>query len=170
MPAKLAPLFSSVSDKWATPPWILEKLEQEFGPLYDPCPIDRKPGDPDGLVTDWPTDRATFVNPPYGGKEIKQWVKKISLEGAKGKTVIALVPARTGTQWWQEILTADEIRFAVGRLSFGDGSSPAPFDSALAIWDRALHQPFISYFSAIGHRRLERPERRRKQCANSSRS
>lgn len=60
----------------------------------------------------------SFVIPDYSCMSV--WAKKMTLECAKGKTVVAIVPARTNTSWYHEyvIKTASEIRFVRGRLVF----------------------------------------------------
>lgn len=60
----------------------------------------------------------SFVIPDYSCMSV--WAKKMTLECSKGKTVVAIVPARTNTSWYHEyvIKTASEIRFIRGRLVF----------------------------------------------------
>jgi hypothetical protein len=49
--------------------------------------------------------------------------------------VVGLVPARTDTTWWhQDVAGHATVFFLRGRLSFGDGTQPAPFPSALLVW------------------------------------
>lgn len=52
-----------------------------------------------------------------------------------GGTVVMLVPARTDTRWWHNYIRKGEVRFIKGRLKFNDGDSPAPFPSAIVIFD-----------------------------------
>ena len=83
-----------------------------------------------------PWTGTVFVNPPYG-RELRFWTAKARTEFELGnaKTVIALVPARTDTGWWHnDIAGKASIFFLKGRLSFGDGTQPAPFPSALIVW------------------------------------
>lgn len=74
------------------------------------------------------------MNPPYG-RNIGKWVKK-ARESAElnGCLVVALLPARTDTAWFMDVMKASEIRFIRGRLKFGDGKNTAPFPSLIAIW------------------------------------
>ena len=51
-------------DLWRTPAGVIAELTEEFGALFDPCPINWD-GVTDGLKIDWPLDQASFVNPPY---------------------------------------------------------------------------------------------------------
>lgn len=75
-----------------------------------------------------------FMNPPYGSA-IKDWVRKAreSVE-RNGALVVALLPARTDTKWWQDVMGATEIRFIKGRVKFGESRNTAPFPSVIAIW------------------------------------
>ena len=74
-----------------------------------------------------------FCNPPYS--QIKEWAAKFIEESKRADCIVALIPARTDTKWFQSIAkSADHIHFIKGRLKFGDGKGSAPFPSALAIW------------------------------------
>jgi site-specific DNA-methyltransferase (adenine-specific) len=48
-----------------------------------------------------------------------------------------LVPARTDTRWFHDLVLphAKEIRFIRGRLYFGDGKGRAPFPSMVVIFE-----------------------------------
>jgi site-specific DNA-methyltransferase (adenine-specific) len=76
----------------------------------------------------------TFLNPPYG-KEIEFWLRCALNHSLKGNLVVCLIPSRTDTKWWHEIvMKAVEIRFLRGRLKFGDATDSAPFPSAIVIF------------------------------------
>lgn len=107
----------SKSDKWGTPPEVYDPLNKEFNFNHDPCPIDWKVGDADGLTTEWGT--STFCNPPYSATA--KWIEKASKESKKGKTVVMLINAVTDTKaFHQYIYKKDnvEIRFVQGRIKF----------------------------------------------------
>lgn len=138
---------SSAHEAWETPGWLLDRLHSVFGRFdLDPCSAtkDRRQArvkartyftaEDDGLSLPW--SGTVFLNPPYG-RELRFWTAKARSEFDVGnaKTVIALVPARTDTGWWHnDIAGKASIFFLKGRLSFGDGSQPAPFPSALIVW------------------------------------
>jgi hypothetical protein len=95
------------------------------------------------------------MNPPYGD-EIANWVDKLCNEEASGHVMeaIALVPARTDTDWFDRLI--DEYRFVCyvhGRLKFVDSNGKtqgsAPFPSAIVYlgteWGR-----FYSAFRSFG--------------------
>jgi phage N-6-adenine-methyltransferase len=123
-------LFSSSSEKWGTPKEVFDELDHEFHFDLDPCPGEAtlKTGIRhllDGLTENWFPYTAAFVNPPYG-REIIKWVERAAMFARIGfpredyrKTVL-LLPARTDTGWWHELILpqATEIRFIRGRLGF----------------------------------------------------
>jgi hypothetical protein len=125
-----APLFSSASDRWATPKAVYAALDSEFNFNFDPCPLD---GDGDGLAPlfcEWRGKRV-FCNPPYG-PGIGDWLKR----GLEAELAVYLIPARTDTRWFHDIVLphAIEIRFIRGRLKFGDAKNSAPFPSMIVIF------------------------------------
>ncbi|AOV17840.1 hypothetical protein BJI67_12950 [Acidihalobacter aeolianus] len=104
----------------------------------------------DGLSRSWKVDAAipppvVFVNPPYS--RISAWIDKCIDESRKGVVIVALVPSRTGTRWFERAVEHDAIVAPIpGRLRFLRGQlagslSPgdaAPFDAALLIWNPEL--------------------------------
>jgi site-specific DNA-methyltransferase (adenine-specific) len=52
---------------------------------------------------------------------------------------VYLIPARTDTRWFHQIVLphAKEIRFIRGRLKFGGATNGAPFPSMVVIFDKA---------------------------------
>jgi hypothetical protein len=125
-----AVLFSSATDRWATPRHVYDALNEEFGFDFDPCPLD---GTDNGLATlfvSW-QGRRVFCNPPYG-PGIAEWIRR----GLEAELAVFLIPARTDTRWFHEIVLpmAKEIRFIRGRLKFGDARNSAPFPSMVAIF------------------------------------
>ena len=126
------------SDKWATPSEILDPLRKRFQFNYDPCPIDWKEGDADGLKTEWGS--STFCNPPYS--RVGEFVKKASEEAAKGKKVVLLINVATDTKWFHEYIynkPGVSIEFIKGRVKFINPKEPekrvpSPRPSMLVIW------------------------------------
>jgi len=79
-----------------------------------------------------------WCNPPYG-KGIEKWLEEFHAQQLSGGTVVALVPARTGTRWWQKgIVPYADIIFLSGRVRFVDPSGPEKnspdHESALCIY------------------------------------
>ena len=152
-PKGAAPKFyvhggNSTSDHgWQTPRVLLEALYRVFKRFdLDPCsPTAFRRQAPvraqmyytvadDGLSLAW--HGVVFVNPPYG-RAISRWVAKAKSEEAVGhaRPVLALIPARTDTQWWHEYVAGSATLFFLrGRLCIDDSGKTAPFPSALAVW------------------------------------
>lgn len=122
-------LFSSFKQDFQTPKAIIEELNNEFNFDFDPCPINPVF---DGLNIEWGS--CNFVNPPY--KDLKKWVNKGYEEFKKGKTIVFLIPARTDTLIFHNIILpfAKEIRFIKGRLKFSNYKNSAPFPSMIVIF------------------------------------
>ena len=121
----------STHNNWSTPRELYEDLDKEFNFDFDPCPLH---SDFDGLLISW--GGANFVNPPYSTKLQDAFIKKGLEESRLGKVVVFLLPVRTGSKRWQDIILpfANEIRLIRGRLKFGGSSNSAPFDSAIIIF------------------------------------
>jgi hypothetical protein len=119
--------FVSQKCNWHTPKGLYEALDAEFHFNDDPCPE----GGMFGTERAWGT--STFCNPPYG-PAVVEWISKGVSEAAQGKTVVFLLPARTDTRWFHDlIMPADpEIRFIKGRLYFSE-KGRAPFPSMIVI-------------------------------------
>lgn len=137
-----AVMFSSATDLWATPQWLFDDFNAEFGFTLDACalPSNAKCAkyftpEVDGLAQDWGGE-VVWCNPPYG-REIGKWVKKCAEESKKNNTtVVALLPARTDTKWFHEyIYHKAEVVFLRGRLKFGDAKNSAPFPSMIVIFN-----------------------------------
>lgn len=141
-------LASSARNTWRTPPDALALVSACFGGRIDldPCAARHRAHrfavtswSAGGLDNPWQTHgapvRRIYVNPPYG-REIGAWINQCIAAGRAGARVLALVPARTDTQWFQAAaLTASRIGFITGRLTFVGAPAPAPFPSAFILWD-----------------------------------
>lgn len=137
-------MFSSQTDRWATPQDFFDKLNDEFQFTLDACADEFNhkcelyfTKEQDGLKQDW-GGHTVFCNPPYGNKETGIWTKKCFEESKKpGTTVVLLIPARTDRIFSHEyIYGKSEIRFIKGRLKFGDGKNPAPFPSMVVVFGK----------------------------------
>ncbi len=133
-------LMSSKSDEWTTPQWLFDKLNRRFLFTIDAAATREnslcEDLFTDGLSVSWEGERV-WCNPPYS--QIKTWAAKFVEEAKRADCIVALVPARTDTKWFQSLMaSADKIVFIKGRLHFSNAGS-APFPSALAIW-LGLHE------------------------------
>ena len=77
--------------------------------------------------------RRVFCNPPYG-PGIAKWLER----GLEADIAVFLIPARTDTRWFHDIVLprAREIRFIKGRLKFGDAVNAAPFPSMVVVFEK----------------------------------
>jgi site-specific DNA-methyltransferase (adenine-specific) len=63
------------------------------------------------------------------------WLKKAVNERENGVTTVALIPARTNTGWWHDIVLPNaEVRFVRGRPRFGDADHGLPFPLAILVF------------------------------------
>ena len=152
-------LFSSAKHGWRTPLDLFNALDDGFTfttdlaaearnallPAYlgpdHPDPLRR-----DALALSWHDlpeggqgGLRGWLNPPYG-RGVGVWVTHALHARALGALIVMLLPARTGTRWFQELLAAGgvEFRFLRGRLRFGGESGEgagdaAPFDSVIVV-------------------------------------
>ena len=140
---------TSISDSWTTPRDFYERLNSEFNFTLDAAALQSStlvsgnwygPDHPDqlrrdALSRDWKVDSkggAVWLNPPYG-RAIKAFMAKAHSEIGGGLIIVALVPARTDTQWWWDSVIMHEVRFIKGRLKFGGQKNSAPFPSAVVV-------------------------------------
>ena len=123
----LAVHYSSASEHWATPKDVYAALDAEFHFDYDPCPLR---SETNGLEVNWYGKRV-YCNPPYGPA-----IRKFLDKAQEAKIAVFLLPARTDTRWFHEVVLpkAAEIRFCRGRLKFGDAKNGAPFPSMIVIF------------------------------------
>ena len=134
--------FSSKKHDWATPWPLFRELNARFGPCeLDVCATARnaKCGnffspEEDGLRQVW--HGVCWMNPPYG-REIGRWIAKAvgEVQVGNAERVVCLVPARTDTAWWHElVIRYGEIHFLRGRVRFEGAEHAAPFPSAIVVF------------------------------------
>ena len=103
-----------IHDDWETPQELLDKLEEEFGMMFDPCPINMTQN---GLKIDW--HEKNFINPPYNQKDKEAFIRKAYEESLLNKLCVMLLPVSTSTKIFHEIIyPTAEIRFLKGRVKF----------------------------------------------------
>jgi site-specific DNA-methyltransferase (adenine-specific) len=128
----------SKSDKWATPSDLYNQLNERFNFNFDPCPIDWKEGDPNGLEIEWGS--SSFCNPPYSN--VAKWIQKAAEEHRKGKKVVMLINAITDTKAFHEYIYKKpgvDVEFLKGRIKFvkldGTVGQASPKASMLVIFN-----------------------------------
>jgi phage N-6-adenine-methyltransferase len=143
-------LFSSKSDDWPTSQAFFDKMNRRYGPFdLDVCAAADNAkcsrfftAEVDGLRQPW--QGRCWMNPPYG-KTIGRWICKAWESSLAGATVVCLLPARVDTRWWHGYIEpyATVVDFVKGRLRFGDGKYPAPFPSAVVVFEPAKLYPCL---------------------------
>lgn len=134
-------LFTSTKEDWETPGSIKRRgtffynLHDEFNFDLDAAAHEmnaKLPNylteDDDALSIKWP-GRRSWCNPPYGfGSKVGKWITKFGIEYVRKDCLVALVAARTDTQWFHDVIwtLADEVRLVRGRLNFEVNGKPAP--------------------------------------------
>lgn len=127
-----------------TPTEVMIELVKEFGLLNDVCPADPQRN---GLEEEW--QRVNYMNPPYS--EMEKWLKKAISEWKQKKTVVALLPARTNTNWFHDycIKYASEIRFIRQGIKFKGYKKKSPFPVAIVVF-KAEDAEFATQDTKIG--------------------
>lgn len=169
---------------WGTPPAFLDLVRQVFGGIIglDPCTTSDNPTGAthfytpaqDGLASTWRGLGPVFVNPPYG-RGIGSWTARLGLDmrsvrwvpggdhlTSPDREAIALLPARTDTEWWHRDITgAESVCFLRGRLRFIDPATGKPavdekghpssgkFPSAAVYWG-PHYRLFRKVFKKVG--------------------
>lgn len=94
----------------------------------------------DGTKISW-RDKKVYANPPYGDKEIIEFIQKIVAEYRhNGAEVIALIPANVSAEWFDLVAATARAAFLWGpgegnrRLKFGGNEHGATFASVVAYW------------------------------------
>ena len=157
IPGAMAVHYSSETPEWYTPTRIIERTIATMGAIdLDPCSNSGEPNvpaiqhfteDDDGLSVPWMG--RVYMNPPYG-REIGNWTSylKSQYENGNVSEAIALVPARTDTQWFRELRPYVRC-FIWGRLRFSEQQTGAPFPS-MAVYLGYRPESFVSAFEDIG--------------------
>jgi len=138
-------LFSSNSDRWYTPPHILDLARDILGGIeLDPASDEAAQRTvqaaryftqaDDGLSQPWHA-ASVWLNPPYSG--VEPWAERWAGGFTQGEydRGLFLVPVRCDTAWWQENLAPFPWCAIRARLKFTQGddaaTNSAPFPSAL---------------------------------------
>jgi len=109
-------------DLWATPQWLFDRLDSVFSfeldGAADPSNAKCQLYLTDALQEEsWPGTGPVFINPPYS--ILREFLPRI-VEESCGRCVVALLPARTETAWFHDVIFrwARELAFIRGRVAF----------------------------------------------------
>lgn len=114
-------------DDVQTPRYLYEVLDEIYHFDHDPCPY--MSSDKTGLEEEW--GNMNFVNPPYS--DIAPWVRKAIYSLMKGKKTVMLVPVRTSSRYWQDLIFpyATSILFLDKTIVFDGYKNSCPFPLAI---------------------------------------
>jgi phage N-6-adenine-methyltransferase len=157
--ARPLPTYEIARNNWQTPQQILEHVIAALGAIdLDPCSSD-DPTVPakvhytiehNSLSRPW--EGRVWLNPPYG-RAIGAWIDKLCDEYENGgvTAAIALVPARSDTQWWQR-LSAYPYCAIHGRIKFikTDGKTGHPNFPSAAVYLGPFMTRFAGAFADLG--------------------
>lgn len=126
-----------MTDVWATPQDLFDRLNQEFHFTLDVCALPENAKceryytpEQDGLKQPW--DGVVWCNPPYSKGNIPKWLEKASNEKC---TVVMLLPVSTDTGWFHDYIYGKaEIRFIRGKVKFGRAKWTARFPSMIVVF------------------------------------
>ncbi len=137
------------STNWETPRDFFQMIDRIYGPYeLDACATAKNTKCPvyfssrdNALEQPW--RGRVFCNPPYGRGVTGKWIAKAEYEArVNDAAVTMLVPARTDTKWWHEIVLrrAAQVIFVKGRIKFHlpgqEDRNSATFPSALIMFTR----------------------------------
>lgn len=140
-------LLTSNKEYWETPLWVIRWLEDMNGDRFglDVAATERnakarrwmdKGLDALSVGSDWvqaSEGELIFMNPPYGRK-IGDWILKAFEASMGGAHVTCLLPSRTDTSWFHDMVTEGDVILCRGRIAFelgGDKQDAAPFPSLI---------------------------------------
>jgi phage N-6-adenine-methyltransferase len=153
-----------MTDDWATPQDLFNKLNDEFNFVLDVCALPHNvkcaqyfTPEIDALTQDWSTiyimphsrHKSIWMNPPYG-RGIEKWMQKAYETAQRGECVVCLIPGRTNAPWWHEwVMKARQVRFIVSKVPFIGPEKYGPFwGSVIVVFDGPQRQgppTFTSY-------------------------
>ena len=137
-------LMSHVSDEWATPRDLFDRLhaihvfDLDAAATPDNALCARHfTKEQNALTQSWAPARAVWLNPPYS--QCAAFVAKAAAEVSRSVILVTmLLPTRTDTRWFHEHIyrrPGSEIEFIKGRLRFSDATHAAPFPSMIVrLW------------------------------------
>lgn len=154
--------FMSNKQDWGTPQAFFDWIEDIFAIDFtlDACASAHNYKvanyynvETNALIQDW-GGQNVWLNPPFGkdgGKTQTAFISKSIEESEKGATVFCLIPSRTDTKLFHDLIfpNASAIFFVRGRLNFEnvcrEGGNNAPFPSMLVIFGdtKMVGSPYV---------------------------
>ena len=117
--------FKSDKTVYSTPLALFKPICDEFSLELDVCASPENHKCPvyfteenDAFKQDWVGN--CWMNPPFGS-DLQKWVKRARDEAIKhGGTKVCLIPVRSNTRWWADVIKDAEIRFITGEVNFNE--------------------------------------------------
>ena len=156
--------FKSDSIEYSTPLKIVQPLIKEFNITKDVCASASNHKLPDywtkednALAMNWVGN--CWINPPFS-RDLNKWVKKACEDTQKfGGTKVILIPVRSNTKWWADVITKAEIRFINGEVNFNEEERGLWLPMCILIFGENAK---IGSFSVLDYRqpkkKTEKPE------------
>lgn len=156
--------------EYSTPSSLAKPLIEEFNLTKDVCASHENHKLPDywtkednALTKKW--DGNCWISPPFS-RELGLWAKKAHYETYNGEeingTKVLLIPVRSNTKWWAEIILDAEIRFVNGEVNFNNEERGLWLPICILIFGL---QAKVGTFSVIDYREI-RSEHERKMNIN----
>lgn len=139
-------LNKSTKDDYETPDDLFNRYHSQYHFILDAAADESNhkvarwfgPGSEveDALAVDWPLDEGNiWLNPPYSRGLQAKFVQKAAQAAGAPYHVVCLLPARTDTKLFHEIIRPyGRIEFLRGRVKFVGAVHPAPFPSMIVIF------------------------------------
>ena len=138
--------FSSGKDDWETPDALFAKYDAIYHFVLDAaaneinhkCACWYGPGGEaeDALaLSHWKRKGCVWLNPPYSRGLQAKFVIKAAQESRPGESVVCLLPARTDTKLFHDVIWPHgQVEFLRGRVRFKGAPAPAPFPSMIVVF------------------------------------
>lgn len=118
--ADIKVMYSKKSDNWKTPEKLYRAIMNKG--YFDPCPYNSPIN---GLLYNLYNTKI-YVNPPFS--QMKVWIDWILEQQLNNCDIILLIPARTDTKYFHEILLRNpDIYFIKGRLHYNESEKKRSF-------------------------------------------
>jgi len=128
--------FYLKNDHVRTPRDFYDSLDSVHHFDFDPCPYQSAL---DGLMVPW--GKSNFVNPPYS--MIKKFLQKGVSEMKEGRKSIFLIPIRSNSNYWQQLVLpfCTDFRFLKG-MNFEGYTREMPVPLCLVTFDPEMEPVF----------------------------
>lgn len=158
--------YNTGENEWYTPPEYIVSAREVLGKIdLDPASSEKAnkiveakniyTAKTDGLKAENKWSGKVWMNPPYDGSLIKEFIRRYveSIESGEVPEGIVLVNNATETGWFKELVSVSSaIIFPSGRVKFLDpqGNPGAPLQGQALVYAGKNHDKFIREYSKFG--------------------